>query len=266
MAIPLICDTNFFYNPCTSIVGNADFEIVGTALTAWELITTFKYKSERFEVLQNAAYNFLSIPKDYKRHPPHTEIIDSKISKKGIQSDRFFWKYKTGILHDITKFKSYDEFDNKEGANKLAEKDHQDRDTAAGFFDEYFNSFRQRYTQDQINIYMQQRDELCTQTRDIFTYIMKLLIERDYGRIITASMIDWHNRTFLSEALIDFNIAYLSGRHRSSKEGVKTDPNDLHDLFMTVYVDRNSYYHTNEKFWKKLCLNNASLKERFVEC
>lgn len=262
----LICDTNFYYNPCPRILSIPGLKIIGTFMNAWELISSNNYSNAKFHILQAAARNFITHPSSYLKSNPFAEVIDRKIPTQFILKEQYLWNHMYAILVDIVNSRSYQQFHNPLGANQFSQYDHAQRAYAANYFNDYFTSFRKRYKQHQIRVYMKDRKELDVQTKPIFFKIVSELIYRDYGRTISSSMIDWGNRSFLLDAFIDFNIAYLSGSRGASKTGVQINPNDLGDLFMISYVDRVSFYHTMDGFWRNMCLSNPVLNARFIDC
>lgn len=263
----LICDTMFYYNPCMSIVDSQDFDIVGTYMNAWELITSNKFNEAYFQFLQKAISNFLDLPFSYEGINPFTVMIDRKVSPVMLKKDAFEWDYILEILDGIRKAKDYQSFTNKEGASKLAEHDHTARKDVASMYSHDFTMFRKKYApQKRIMTLLSDKETLRYEVIKDFNGIVKTMIERDYSRIITSSMVNWGTRSFLEQALLGFNYVYLSGSRGTTKDGVKVDPNDLNDLFQMVYVDQHSYFYTEEKLWKNICLEHPELSKRFVTC
>jgi hypothetical protein len=257
----------FYYQPCQSILESTEFEIIGTYMNAWELITSNKFNAVHFPVLQKAISNFLDIPVRHEGTNPFSLMIDQKVPSNKLRQDEYEWTLMMEILESIRSAVDYESFPNKGGAAKMADHDHTARKDVAKMYSNDFTKFREEYgPQDRIKHLLGFTETLRYEATKDFNGIVKTMIERDYSRIITTSMVNWGNHNFLEEALMGFNFEYLSGARGNSKDGLSVDPNDFNDLFQMVYVDRNSFFYTEEKMWKKICIANPILKDRFIIC
>lgn len=262
----LICDTSFYYNPCVEIVRNPRFQLVGTFMNAFELIASTYFNRNNFDLIKGAVSNYLSLPHLYNHHPPYTQSIDRKIPNRHIANDYSHWYAMREILNDIRNSNAFSDFKHAKYADKYSKHEHMYRHEASQYFNEYFTQFRSQYVQNQIQSFMKRRDILSVQIKEILFDIIRELVYRDYKRIITFQMINWSNIAYFVEAFMDFNILYLSGSRGTSGKIVKIKPNDIYDLFIMLYVDRDSFYHTHDKQWTKICVSNAILFPRYIKC
>jgi len=256
----------FYYNPIKEVIDN--YTIIGTYLNAWELLAANYYNKRQYPIIKKAVCNLLTIPKHYIRHSPAYEMVNNNLQLNPIKRSQITYLWRSRIMPLLKEIctNDFNEFERKTERNKFSNIDHEGRNDLATHISKSFTDFRSKYQpQNRINQKLEDEDTLTSESRRLFGSFIEYRLSNSFGIHITHDVIDWDDKMYLHENLINFHREYLSGRHRTGKEGTSVDPNDSYDLMHMMYVKNGYYFYTDEKLWLRNISEYPTLKAK-TEC